>query len=170
MEFPYSRNPSFPGSSHSTKIASSITSMFKDARNSIEQDINRIVIGLNKKKSEMFASIGKLEKEFVGNYQKKRSEIDKLKCLQKQTGELTENTLSSMQNTISRELEQGVKQLNLEIGNIKKPEYQININWGICIATLLSQITKSKLDISPKKEKRHPQPNTPAPTFKVEAA
>ena len=130
-------------------IASGFTTVFQDARGSIVQYISRIIGGLNRKKNEMFAEIVKLEKEFIENYQKKRSEIDKLKCLQKQTRELSENTLSSMQNTIYRELEQGVKQLNLEIEKSRKPNFRININWGMCITTILSQIHNSNI-LTPK--------------------
>ena len=158
-----------------------VTTVFQDARNSIEQEINRIVIGLNNAKAKMFAKIEQLEKEFADKQkqqqQQQQHDLEELTALKTQTEGLKQNNFKGLQTNVLREINKGIKQLNFEIEKSRIPEYQINVNWGMCVATLLSQITESKLDISPKKkieskvdispkkEIRHPQPNPQALFF-----
>ena len=133
-----------------TQVASSITSVFRDARAQIERDTKSIASSLASKKAEMFAKIDRLERDFVNIYQHKQTELSKLKAIQTQTGQLSEDILSTMQRTIAKELEQGIQNMGSEIEDSKVPDYLIVINWRMSIAPLLQQIKLSKVTVSPK--------------------
>ena len=133
-----------------TQVASGITSVFKDARAQIERDTKSIIRGLNIKKAEMFAEINRLEREFVDSHEHKQTELSKLKALQTQAGQLSEDILSTMQSSITKELEQGIQNMSSEIEDSKVPDYLIVIKWRMSIAPLLQQIKLSKVTVSPK--------------------
>ena len=115
----------------STQVATGLTSVFHNARSQIETDIVSIVTSLGKKKFQMFAKIDEIERGFVDKYQHKQAELIKLKALQKQAGELSENALSTMQRTIATELEHGMRTISSEVEESKNPGYQIDIKWRI---------------------------------------
>ena len=139
-------------------LFSGVTSVFEDARTQIDRDIDKIARGLASKKAEMFAEIDKLEREFVDSYQHKQTELSKLKALQTQAGQLSEEILSTMQRSIAKELEQGIDKLNSDIENRKNPGYQIGVMWGMCLTSLLSQINSSTILVN-KVTQRSPKPN-----------
>ena len=157
-----------------TQVASGITSVFEDARAQIDRDTNNIVSSLNKKKAEMFAEIDRLEGEFVDSYQHKQTELSKLKALQTQAGQLSEDILSTMQRTIAKEFKQGIQNLSSDIEDSKVPDYLIVIKWRMSVAPLLQQIKQSKVTVSLKWQvnwkQRILQTISKTPTFGYPAA
>ena len=125
--------------------AEDLTPIFRNARAQIEGDIDRIVSCLDKKRSEMFAEIDRLEREFVCEYQLRQDELSKLRSLQTQTGQLCEGILAGMQSTIARELEAGIGKLELKIEESKCPGCYVGIKWGMCLTSLISQINSSDI-------------------------
>ena len=85
--------------------------VFQDARNSIEQEINRIVIGLNNAKAKMFAKIEQLEKEFTDKQkqqqQQQQHDLEELTALKTQTEGLKQNNFKGLQTNVLREINKG---------------------------------------------------------------
>ena len=126
--------------------------IFQEARNRVEQEIGTVIECLNNKKYELFTEIGRLEKEFLDKQQEQQTSLNELKSLKTHTEYLRQNNFKKMQSKVMKELNKGLQKLKLEIENRRNMEYHIDIKWGMCIPTLLSQIAESEVDMSPRPE------------------
>ena len=123
-------------------------SIFHDARNKIEEDVNKIITRLNAKKAEMFEKIGNLEKTFTEKQKEQESDLNALKFIKTKTEGLRQDGFRELQCSVMKELDKGIEKLRFEIEESKRPDYQIEIKWGMSLTNLLSQIYISDIIVS----------------------
>ncbi|KAI6658097.1 hypothetical protein LOD99_15810 [Oopsacas minuta] len=101
--------------------------IFQQARDTIDTDINEIVQYLIDKKVQLFEEITNLEDEYKRKQQQTQKEIQKLDSLLTQTEELGENNLLKVQHKLVTELQEEIEKLNL---NTKRElNYNIEVKW-----------------------------------------
>ena len=118
-------------------------SIFREARDKVNKEIDEVIVCLKNKKTEMFNVINMLEEEFTNKQQQKQKEIDKLDNLIAQTEELGENNLLILQRDIIEKIEHEIEQLNIE--SIQGPDYDIHIKWGFVKKDFISKINNSRI-------------------------
>ena len=126
----------------------SSVSVFQAARDEIALYIAELTDSLNARKVEMFAEIASLEKEFTDKQQQKYKDLNKLDRMRAKTEEeLGDNSLIGVQQRVLQELQIGIEELTVDIDNTREPDYYIEIKWGMCMESLLSQIGVSKIEV-----------------------
>ena len=120
--------------------------IFQEARDKIQSNINNVMQCLNNKKVEMFAEISRLEKEFQDKQQQKYKDLNKLSSIKTRTEEeLGENSLREVQQKLICDLQKGIDNITLEIDNTKEPDYKIEVRWGMCLNCFNTNIDNSEI-------------------------
>ncbi|KAI6658095.1 hypothetical protein LOD99_15808 [Oopsacas minuta] len=102
--------------------------IFQQARDTIDTDINEIIECLNNKRKQLFEEITNLENEYTRKQQQTQKEIQKLTNLITHTEEaLGENNLLEIQNKLIGDIRQEIEKINLEIE--QEPNYNIEVKW-----------------------------------------
>ena len=146
-------------------------SIYNEARNRIEEDVNKIITRLNAKKAEVFEKIGNLEKTFTEKQKEQESDLNALKFIKTKTEGLRQDGFRELQCSVMKELDKGIEKLRFEIEESKRPDYQIEIKWGMSLTNLLSQIYISDIIVSQiaqrdKLESQRSESNQPINTLK----
>ena len=135
------------------------TTIFQEARDRINSEMNNIIQCLNKKQVEMFAEIASLEKEFKDKQQQMSTGLNKLNSMKARAEEeLGDNTLIEVRQNVLHDLQQGIDKLTLQIESTREPDYQIEIWWN---TNLLSSIFDSKLGVVDMAQENTPVPLAP---------
>ena len=158
-------------SSQSSYNANNNFSIYNEARNKIEEDVNKIITRLNAKKAEVFEKIGNLEKTFTEKQKEQESDLNALKFIKTKTEGLRQDGFRELQCSVMKELDKGIEKLRFEIEESKRPDYQIEIKWGMSLTNLLSQIYISDIIVSQiaqrdKLESQRSESNQPINTLK----
>ena len=119
------------------------TTIFQQARDTVEQDVTMLIKCLTDKKVDMLAEIDRLECDFTRKQDQQRNNLNKLSSLKSQTEELSEDSLLEIQKKVANELQEGINKLSLEIESAKNPDYLIEIQWKICMNCTPSKIEQS---------------------------
>ncbi|KAI6658096.1 hypothetical protein LOD99_15809 [Oopsacas minuta] len=129
------------------EIASPINvTIFQQARDTIEQDISKIIQSLNDKKAVMFEEIDRLEQEYAHKQEKFLTNLNTLDSLKMRTEEeLGDNILAKVQKKVIKDLQEGINLMNLEIEN--SPDYEIKIRWRMNVDKLLQNISISSIEV-----------------------
>ena len=104
-------------------------SIYQEARDRVEEGINRIIQCLNERKTILFREIAVLENECGTKQQQKLNSLRKLESLRDHTEEqLGDNLLTEIQDRVTQEIQKGIHKMNLEVHSATV-DYSIQVDW-----------------------------------------
>ena len=120
------------------------TSVFQEARNKVQSEIDQIYQCLEFKKVEMIAVIKELEDDYLSEQKQKQKKINEITALIEQTKQLTDNSLVEVRNRIIKDLRNELNKASIQ----ESDDCSVEFEWGFSrdVITKINSITLKRLD------------------------
>ena len=134
-------------------------SVFQEARNRVQSEIDQILQCLKSKRVEMIAVIKNLEDQYFSKQKQKHKKMNEINRLIAQTEELVDDNILEVQNRKIQDL-----QNELSIASIQESDCSVEFEWGFSrdVISKINSITLKRLDTD-KDEGRAPRKGPPPP-------
>ena len=140
------------------------TSVFQEARNKVQSEIDQIYQCLEFKKVAMIAVIKELEDDYLSEQKQKQKKINEITALIEQTKQLTDNSLVEVRNRIIKDLQNELSKASIQ----ESDDCSVEFEWGFSrdVISKINSITLKRLDTD-KDEGRASRNGPPSPKPKL---